>query len=91
MEAITISGYGRMSELTLDEAMFRDIESRHGKLIGLYPVGEGHGGNIMGDFLNDNGPLQGYLAEYEQAFFVVWSCGEYIDAAFFLKSEREEL
>ena len=52
-----------------------------GAFVKRYEIEGSSGGNA----LFSSGGLEGVMCEFELGFFVVWSCGEYIDWAVFRK------
>lgn len=86
-----IRGYGVIHELNLSvsnvKEFLSDIDT--GEFIKKYPIDRSIGGNILGSVFGDGNNLQGAMYEFEKVFFVVWSCGEYIDYALFNKVENK--
>jgi hypothetical protein len=78
-----IHGYG--APASFDLSVENVIEQTRGMGLGpylrRYEIDGGNGGNA----LFSSGSLTGAMYEFESAFFVVWSCGEYIDWAVFRK------
>jgi hypothetical protein len=78
-----ITGFGAIGEFDLDadnEYIIRQIKSfdvEPGEFIKKYELSKSGGGNI----LTLGASLHGSMWEFENAFFVIWSCGEYIDVA----------
>ena len=78
-----IYGYGAISEFDLDSGndyIAKQIESfdvNPGEFIKKYELDKSGGGNIM----TFGTGLVGAMWEFDNAFLVIWSCGEYIDVA----------
>jgi len=80
-----ITGYGAPEEFEISEKNFKEEGKGLGLkgFIKLRKIKKSSGGNIIGQFCGSN--LEGAMAEFENGFLVVWSCGEYIDWAVFEK------
>ena len=80
-----IYGYGFPKEFTLDANYVKKQLSKRtdkGKFIKEYAISVSSGGgswNAFAKVLGRDIGLQGVMYEFEHLFFVVWSCGEYID------------
>jgi hypothetical protein len=84
--ASIIHGHGSPSsfDLSVDSVTEQTKELDLGAFVRRYEIDTGGGGSI----LFSSGNLTGAMYEFEKAFFVVWSCGEYIDWAVFHKGAR---
>ena len=80
-----IHGYGvpKEFELSVENVLQQTEDMELGTFVRSYDIDNASGGNIMGQIAGMS--LDGVMYEFEQAFFVVWSCGEYIDWAIFRK------
>lgn len=80
-----IHGCGSPSsfDLSVENVIAQTSDMGLGSYLRRYEIGGGKGGNI----LYSTGKLSGAMYEFASAFFVVWSCGEYIDWAVFRKGE----
>jgi hypothetical protein len=85
-----IRGYGAIEKFDLDtdnEEIARQVKSFNvepGEFIKRYELSKSGGGNI----LTLGASLQGAMYEFDNAFMIIWSCGEYIDVAV-VKKEQE--
>jgi len=80
-----IHGYGATAEfeLSVKNVLQQMKDMGLGAFVRSYDIDNASGGNIMGQIAGMS--LDGAMYEFEQAFFVIWSCGEYIDWAIFQK------
>jgi len=78
-----IEGYGFLDEFDLSNVnateFIKKAHKNSGEFVKRYEIDESFGGNWT------SGGLKGMMYEFENLFFVVWSCGEYIDGAIFRK------
>ena len=78
-----IKGYGAIEEFDLDISVedltvsIKSFDIEPGEFIKRYELSKGGGGNILTMGAN----LEGAMYEFDKAFMVIWSCGEYIDVA----------
>lgn len=78
-----ISGYGAITEFDLDSDsdhisdQIKSFDVESGEFIRKYDLTKSGGGNI----LTFGASLDGAMWEFEKAFIIIWSCGEYIDVA----------
>ncbi|HUV82863.1 MAG TPA: hypothetical protein VMW53_07310 [archaeon] len=77
-----IYSHGTIRELDLSEKNIIENLSNEelGKFIRKYKIEKARSGSIW------SAKLKGAMYEFEKGFFVVWSCGEYIDYAIFRKT-----
>ena len=75
-----ITGYGAIEKFDLDmnvEDVTKNIESfdvEPGVFIKKHELTKSGGGNIL-----IGASLEGAMYEFEKAYMIIWSCGEYID------------
>lgn len=87
METLKLSGFGAFDELEVNEEWLRNNEDEEsGKFVKVYNIKKGIGGNIMYSAFSESTNMKGCLAEYEKAFLVAESDGEYVDIIWFNKS-----
>lgn len=82
-----ISGVSGTLDLSVDkikeQIRLSDIDA--GDYLRFYEMGHGRNHD---SFLGGTN-LEGRMFEFENLFWVAWSCGEYIDTAIFLKENKE--
>ena len=87
-----IYGYGIPREFDLSiknvTAITKRVYKNCGKFIKRYEIDKGGGGISINMFRPSKDRLTGAMYEFENLFFVVWSCGEYIDSAFFIREVK---
>jgi len=79
---IIYSVYDEMS-IETEDLVKHFKETVYGKFIKRYEIDDSIGGDSIN--IASFGGLDGCMLEFEKAFFVIWSCGEYIDSAIFRK------
>lgn len=89
---ITLSGIGKVREVTLDPQWVKEWMDviDLGDFMQEYRMCGSIGGHALTPNVDDANSLRGVMYEYQNAFVVIWFCGEYIDAAYFIKDEDRE-